>query len=107
MLELPERSTEDVVVEPTRGPVEEAEDFRGPPAREAVPTHPRQRPPSYTMIFDPPSLHNRVKNKLYGRRCLKHEYPIQHKYYVDNYKRTHAWIDEGQSNNHLPEGHSL
>ena len=41
---------------------------------------------------------------MYGRRCLKHEYPIQHKCYVDNYRRTHAWIDEGQSSSHLPEG---
>lgn len=35
-----------------------------------------KKPPSYNMIFDPPSSHNQVKNKLYGRRCLKHECPI-------------------------------
>lgn len=56
------------------------------------------------MIFDPPSLPNRAKNKLYGRRCLKHEYPIQHKCYVDNYKKTNAWVSEGQSIGHLPQG---
>lgn len=56
------------------------------------------------MIFDPPALHNRVRNKLYGRRCLKHDFPIQHKCYVSNYKRTHEWVNEGQSLGHLPKG---
>ena len=41
---------------------------------------------------------------MYRRRGLKHKYPIQHKCYVDNYRRTHAWIDAGQSSSHLPEG---
>ena len=104
LLELVDRSTEDAMVEPMEAPVHVVEDLRGPPARGAVQTHRQQRPPSYTMIFDPPSLQNRRKDKLYGKRCLKQEYPIQHKCYVDNYRRTHAWIDEGQSSSHLPEG---
>ncbi|KAG0595768.1 hypothetical protein M758_UG195500 [Ceratodon purpureus] len=56
------------------------------------------------MIFDPPSLQNRMKTKLYGRKCLKYEYPIQHKCYVDNYKKTTRWIEEGQSSGLLPDG---
>lgn len=56
------------------------------------------------MVFDPPSLQNRMKNKIYDRRCLKQEYPIQHKCYVDRYKKIHAWIEEGQSYGLLPDG---
>jgi len=78
--------------------------LRGPPARGGVERLPQPKPPSYNMLFDPPSLQNRMKNKLYGRRCLKQEYPIQHKCYVDNYKKTHTWIAEGQSSGLLLDG---
>jgi len=96
LMEMPARSQAEEAMEHPQGPTEEqdTEDFYGPPAREAIQRHPQQKAPTYNMIFDPPS-HNRVKNKLYGRRCLKHEYPIQHKCYVNNYKRRHAWINEG------------
>lgn len=88
LIELPTTSlTEEATVEPTTGPIEEQdkEDFCGPSARQVVQKHPKPRTPNYNMIFDPPSSHNRGKNKLYGRRCLKHEYPIQHKCY--HYKK--------------------
>jgi len=101
MLKSPKRLTElttirlieEAMVESTEGLMEEQdiEDFCRPFAREATQTHLRQKTPRYNMIFDPLSLHNRVKNKLYGRRCLKHGYFIQHKCYVDNLKKVHEW----------------
>lgn len=102
MPELPERTQEDDVEEHIDN--EARNNLRGPPGRQGVVRVPQQKPPSYNMVFDPPSLQNRSKNKLYGRRCLKQEYPIQHKCYVDNYKKTHAWIEEGQSSGLLPDG---
>lgn len=79
-------------------------DFRGPPARQAVPRHPTKKTPTYNMIFDPLCVQNRVKNKLYGRRCLREDYAIQHKCYNNNHRTTHKWIEEDQSTGHLPEG---
>ena len=58
LLELADRSTEEAMVEPTEALVDVVEDLHGPPARGAIQTHRQQRPPSYTMIFDPPSLQN-------------------------------------------------
>ncbi|KAG0573433.1 hypothetical protein KC19_VG178000 [Ceratodon purpureus] len=95
-----------LVVQTVEGPAEEviAGDLRGPPARQAVPGHRTGKAPTYNMIFDPPSVQNRVKNKLYGRKCLREDYAIQHKCYNNNHRTTHKWIEEAQSSGLLPQG---